>query len=232
VPARARGQGLLGRGEGVGHARPDSRGTSSSSHCSRKSTGPVTGLPPRRAGGRHAVGVELLLLSGSTRLGSTNTAVLRTVRDLVPDSVTAVLYEGLADLPAFNPDDDRDPLPPPVTDLRAHLAAADAVLVCTPEYAGGLPGAFKNLLDWTVGGTELAGMPVAWVNVASAAAPTGGAGAHAAVATVLGYVGATVVAAACLRLPLTRAAVAADATIHDPDIRDQLSRAIDLLLHR
>jgi len=172
------------------------------------------------------------LLSGSTRSGSTNTAVLRTVRHLVPAGVTAVLFEGLAGLPAFNPDDDHDPLPPPVADLRSRLAAADAVLVCTPEYAGGLPGAFKNLLDWTVGGTELAGMPVAWVNVASVAAPTGGAGAHAELVTVLGYVGAAVIDPACLRLPLTRAAVTAGGDIDDPDIRAQLTRAVDRLVLR
>lgn len=174
--------------------------------------------------------MEVLLLSGSTRSGSTNTAVLATVADLVPAGVTAVLYGGLAGLPAFNPDDDHDPLPAPVADLRRRLAAADAVLVCTPEYAGGLPGALKNLLDWTVGGTELTGMPVAWVNVASVAAPTGGAGAHAGLGTVLGYVGAEVIDAACLRLPLTRSAVTADGTVTDPDVRAALARAVDLLL--
>lgn len=169
-------------------------------------------------------------MSGSTRSGSTNTAVLVTVAGLVRAGVTAVVYGGLSALPAFNPDDDRDPLPPTVADLRGHLAAADAVLVCTPEYAGGLPGAFKNLLDWTVGGTEFAGMPVAWVNVASVAAPTGGAGAHAGLGTVLGYVGAKVIDAACLRLPLTRAAVTTDGTITDPDVRAALTRTVDLLL--
>lgn len=43
-------------------------------------------------------------------------------------------------------------------------AAADAVLFCTPEYAGALPGSFKNLLDWTVGGGETYGKPAAWIN--------------------------------------------------------------------
>ena len=172
----------------------------------------------------------LLLLSGSTRAGSTNTAVLRTVGRLVPDGVHGLLYEGLAELPAFNPDDDHDPLPAPVADLRRHLAAADAILICTPEYAGSLPGAFKNLLDWTVGGTELAGKPVAWINVASVAAPTGGAGAHAELATVLGYVGAAVVESACLRLPPSRAGIAGDQTVGDPALRDRLARAVGLLL--
>ena len=51
--------------------------------------------------------------------------------------------------------------------LRRQLADADAVLFCTPEYAGTLPGSLKNLLDWTVGGGELYGKPVAWINVAN-----------------------------------------------------------------
>ena len=51
--------------------------------------------------------------------------------------------------------------------LRAALAAADGVLFCTPEYAGALPGSFKNLLDWTVGGGEMYGQPVAWIYVAA-----------------------------------------------------------------
>ena len=106
-------------------------------------------------------GVRILLVSGSTRGGSTNTALLRTAQAVTPADITTVLYDGLADLPAFNPDDDYEPLPAGVAALRAQIAAADAVLFCTPEYAGALPGSFKNLLDWTVGGAEMYGRPVA-----------------------------------------------------------------------
>lgn len=119
-----------------------------------------------------ATSVRILLVSGSTRVGSTNTAVLRTAPAVAPEGVASVLYDGLASLPAFNPDDDHEPLPPTVANLRAQLAASDAVLFCTPEYAGALPGSFKNLLDWTVGGGEIYGKPVAWINVSSVAAPT------------------------------------------------------------
>jgi NAD(P)H-dependent FMN reductase len=105
---------------------------------------------------------EVLLISGSTRGGSTNTAAPRTAAALAPAGVATVQYDGLATLPAFNPDDDQDDrLPATVLDLRQQLAGADAVLFCTPEYAGSLPGSFKNLLDWTVGGGELSGKPVA-----------------------------------------------------------------------
>ncbi|MGW2723359.1 NADPH-dependent FMN reductase [Streptomyces sp. NPDC001492] len=104
----------------------------------------------------------ILLLSGSLRVGSTNEAVLRTARAVAPSvPVRAVLYDGLAGLPHFNPDDDVDPLPEAVAGLRAAIEGAAGVLVCTPEYAGTLPGAFKNLLDWTVGGTEICDKPVA-----------------------------------------------------------------------
>jgi NAD(P)H-dependent FMN reductase len=81
--------------------------------------------------------VGVLLVSGSTRSGSTNTAALATAAELAPDQVTAVRYGGLASLPAFNPDDDGDRLPEAVADLRERIAAADAVLFCTPEYADG-----------------------------------------------------------------------------------------------
>src|SRR3712207_2303791 len=98
--------------------------------------------------------IRMLLVSGSTRAASTNTAALRTVRAVAPPGVSAVLFEGLSDLPAFNPDDDSGRPHPAVAGLRRELAAADAVLFCTPEYAGTLPGSLKNLLDWTVGSGE------------------------------------------------------------------------------
>ncbi len=144
-----------------------------------------------------------------------------------PAGVSAVLYEGLAELPAFNPDDDHEPLPPAVAALRGEIAAADAVLFCTPEYAGALPGSFKNLLDWTVGGTEIYGKPVAWINVA---ADGRGLNAEASLATVLGYVGAMIVTTACVRVPVGRDAVGSDGTVVDPSLRSRLVRAMSSLV--
>lgn len=145
--------------------------------------------------------VTILMISGSTRQGSTNTAVLMTAASLVPPDLTMRLYDGLKGLPHFDPDDDRDPLPAPVDRLRAELAAADAVLICTPEYAGALPGSFKNLLDWTVGGGTYR-KPIAWINASWA--PTKAAGAHDSLRTVLGYVDADIVESACVHIPVGR----------------------------
>jgi AcrR family transcriptional regulator len=77
--------------------------------------------------------MRFLLVPGSTRRSSTNTAALRTAALLAPDEVTAVLFEGLADLPAFTPDEDPEHPNPAVRDLREQIAAADAVVFSTPE---------------------------------------------------------------------------------------------------
>jgi NAD(P)H-dependent FMN reductase len=171
--------------------------------------------------------IRVLLVSGSTRRGSTNTAALATAAAEAPGRVTAVLYDGLADLPAFNPDDDGDRLPATVAGLRRQIAGADAVLFCTPEYAGTLPGSFKNLLDWTVGGGEIYGKPAAWINVA---APGRGKGAEETLALVLGYVGAVIVDGACRRIPVDRAAIGPDGTVTGPEFAAQLAQVWDAVL--
>lgn len=168
----------------------------------------------------------ILLLSGSLRAGSSNETVLRTARAVAPEGVRTVLYEGLAALPHFNPDDDAEPLPEPVAGLRRAIEAADALLVCTPEYAGTLPGSFKNLLDWTVGGTEICDKPAAWV---STAAPGRGQGAEATLRTVLGYTGAVVVDAACARVEVDRRAVGADGVLTETGARERIARVLAVL---
>jgi chromate reductase, NAD(P)H dehydrogenase (quinone) len=124
--------------------------------------------------------IHVLLISGSLRDGSTNTAVLRTASMLTGEGVTTTLYGGMATLPHFNPDDDREsePAHAAVAELRAQIAAADALLLFTPEYAGALPGALKNLLEWTVGDAGTYRKPIAWINAAGPGAPTGAADAH------------------------------------------------------
>jgi chromate reductase, NAD(P)H dehydrogenase (quinone) len=160
---------------------------------------------------------------------STNTAALATLAALAPDGVTMDRYEGLAVLPAFNPDDDGDRLPEQAAELRSRIAAADAVLFCTPEYAGNLPGSFKNLLDWTVGGGELYEKPVAWINVAAAGR---GGGADAALASVLGYVGASVIEPACRQLPVDRNTIGPDGLVRDPQFRAGIAEVWQNVMNR
>jgi chromate reductase len=107
--------------------------------------------------------IHILAISGSLRAVSSNTALLRAAIALSPPGVEIRLYGALSDLPHFNPDLE-DHEPPAVTDLRAWVRWADGLLISSPEYAHGVPGAMKNALDWLVGGDELIYKPVALLN--------------------------------------------------------------------
>ena len=171
--------------------------------------------------------IIIALVSGSTRSGSTNSAALRTIAELARDPVETRLYQGLADLPAFNPDADEAAAGPHVASLRAVLAGADAVLFCTPEYAGTVPGSLKNLIDWTVGSGELYRKPAAWLNVA---APGRGSGADATLRTVLGYVDADIIETACVRVPVGRDEVDAAGLVVSDQTRAALAAVLDAIV--
>ena len=185
----------------------------------------------RRPRIRPAAVTNVLLISGSLRARSVNSAVLRTAAAVAGDGIRTTLYGGMGLLPHFNPDEDPDggPVRAAVADLRQRLADADAVLFSAPEYAGALPGSFKNLLDWTVGGGETYGKPVAWINASSRPGPDAGRRAHEALRTVLGYTGAEIADAACRRIRVPRTAVGASGVINDEAIRNEVATALRTL---
>jgi NAD(P)H-dependent FMN reductase len=171
---------------------------------------------------------RILLISGSLRNGSTNTATLRTAAGRAPEGIEATLFDGMAVLPAFNPDDDVEPQAPSVAGLRAQVRAADALVFSTPEYAGALPGSFKNLLDWCVGDDQPGSIyqkPVGWINVSS----TGAAHAHDSLRLVLGYVSATIVESACVHVPVARKLVGPEGLIDDPVVQGQIVTSLTAL---
>lgn len=173
-----------------------------------------------------------MLISGSLRAGSSNAAALRTLQTLAPTVVGTDFFEGLAALPHFNPDDDTEEKTPhsAVCNLRKRLAKADGVLLSTPEYAGALPGAFKNLLEWTVGSGSLYRKSVAWLNVAGPASPSGAADAHASLHKVLTYTGARVIEEACVRIPLSHQDVGADGLLRGSHLTGQFTEALRTFL--
>ncbi len=99
--------------------------------------------------------LNVLAISGSLRAASSNGALLTAATSHAPVGVEIEIYRNMGALPHFNPDDDGENAPAIVADLRARVGAADGLLICTPEYAHGLPGSLKNLLDWLVSGGEL-----------------------------------------------------------------------------
>src|SRR6185436_8264934 len=107
--------------------------------------------------------MRILAVSGSLRASSSNTQVLKAAAALAPAGCEIVLFDGLDALPHFNPDLEGDP-PASVRRWTDELKRSDAVLLCTPEYAHGVPGVLKNALDWVVGSGELVEKPVGVVN--------------------------------------------------------------------
>jgi len=102
--------------------------------------------------------VHLVLVSGSLQRVSANRALLDVAARCAPESARVTWFEGIADIPHFNPDLPGDL--EPVRAWRQAIAAADGVLIASPEYAHSLPGSLKNALDWLVGNGELYEKPV------------------------------------------------------------------------
>src|SRR5262245_61845677 len=171
--------------------------------------------------------MHVLAMSGSLRAESTNARLLRAAERLAPECVRFTFYDRqLGALPAVSPDlDGEGAVPPPaVAELRRLLASADGVLICCPEYAHGVPGAFKNALDWIVSSGELTDKPVALV-MASA---SGAERARAALTPTLVVMGA--------RIVFERSAILspkyfdADGTISNPEMARVVREAVSALV--
>lgn len=155
--------------------------------------------------------MKILAMSGSLRAASSNTNVLLAAMRLAPGDVEISLYRGIAELPHFNPDVESVSVPPIVELLRSQVQEADALLICCPEYAHGVPGSFKNALDWLVG-IGLNGKPVGLINASPRSTYV-----HASLIEILVIMGADMVEGASVTVPLMGrplddAAIAADPT--------------------
>jgi chromate reductase len=91
--------------------------------------------------------LQILGLSGSLRKKSFNSAALRAARQLLPDGMAIEIFD-LAPIPMYNEDVREQGFPEPVQQLRDKIAAADALLIVSPEYNYSIPGPLKNAIDW------------------------------------------------------------------------------------
>ena len=168
---------------------------------------------------------RVLCLSGSLRRVSSNTAALETARRLAPPSLELALYDGLGALPLFNPDDEVEPLPSPVRVLRERVGRADALLIACPEYAHGVPGAFKNLLDWLVGSQEFPGKRVLLLN----ASARGSHHAQEALAEILRTLSAELLTPQPMPVALPGAGCTVEQVLGSAERRAEVRAALDCL---
>jgi chromate reductase len=99
--------------------------------------------------------VRILAICGSLQATSSNLSLLLHAVAAAPEGVEVVLFDGLRDLPLFNPDLELDGELPTVAIWRRALQASAGVLIASPEYGHSLPGALKNGIDWVIGTGEL-----------------------------------------------------------------------------
>jgi NAD(P)H-dependent FMN reductase len=170
---------------------------------------------------------SILAISGSLRARSSNTEILHAAAMLAPASVTVTLFAGLGGLPHFNPDLDTEgaTLPAPVQAFRAQVAAADGLLICSPEYAHGVPGSLKNALDWLVSGPEIPFKPIGLINASSRSTH-----AQAALAETLRTMSTRLVSGASPTLPIDGRRMDAAALVADAELADSLRSALHALL--
>jgi NAD(P)H-dependent FMN reductase len=141
--------------------------------------------------------------------------------------VSVTLYEGIGELPHFNPDLDAEGMAPPpaVAQLKKRLADADALLISTPEYAHGIPGVLKNALDWLVSGAEMPGKPVGIVYGSAGDASH----ARAALTEVLTTMSARVILPAVVSVPGAGTLVGPQGEVSDPETARLLRGVLDAL---
>ena len=171
--------------------------------------------------------MNILAISGSLRAASSNTLLLQAAIQLAPPEMELTLYDGLDDLPHFSPDRDGETPPSSVLHLRNLLNVADGVLICTPEYAYGMPGVLKNMLDWTVSSAEFMNKPVATIS----ASPNAGGGerAHASLVLTLQALSAQLIEDGELIVPTVRQKLDAEGHLTDPATSQALRTLLDNL---
>jgi chromate reductase, NAD(P)H dehydrogenase (quinone) len=171
--------------------------------------------------------VRILGISGSLRARSSNTELLRAVSLVAPSGVHVTLFFGLDTLPHFNPDlDGEGAVPPPrIGVLRQFIRRADALLICSPEYAHGVPGVLKNVLDWLVSVPDLPYKPVGLLNAAPRSTH-----AQASLAETLRTMSMAVIPGASIAVPVIGRALSAAAMADDPELAAAMRGVLQALI--
>ncbi len=170
--------------------------------------------------------ITIVAISGSLKSTSVNTSTINALQLLAPKNVTLQVIRGLDLLPHFNPDTTAEIYQ--VTLFKKQIEQADAVIICTPEYAFGVPGVLKNALDWLVSSGELNNKPVAPISVSTL--NSGGAHALASLRLTLSALGTITESAVCLSIGTVKSKIDEAGVITDTETLDDLKSLLTSLL--
>jgi chromate reductase, NAD(P)H dehydrogenase (quinone) len=160
---------------------------------------------------------KILALCGSTRKNSTNLNLIKAIVDLTKEKFDFTIFEGLTKIPHFNPDIDTENPPTQVIDFRKRLKEAGGILICTPEYAMGVPGTLKNAIDWTVSSMEFSKKPITLITASSM-----GEKGHASLLETLKVIEADITDETQLLISFVKTKISQDCKITDPKTLDEV----------
>ncbi len=164
---------------------------------------------------------KVVAISGSTRQMSINHSLIKAISDLSYASLDISIYDGIAKLPQFNPDNDGDSVAKEVAHFRQQLDNADGVIICTPEYAHGVPGTLKNAIDWTISSSQFPHKPTMLIT-----ASTGGNYGHKALMETLKAIEAKNIDNLQMVIPFIKTKVSMDNKITDDNTLVEVKKLI------
>lgn len=153
---------------------------------------------------------KIIAICGSTKANSSNLKLIHAIAALSKGKFEVSIFRDLASIPHFNPELDTQEPPAEVVAFRNILAAADGILICTPEYAMGVPGSLKNVIDWTVSSMEFSQKPTALITASSM-----GQKGHASLLETLEIIEAKITEDTQLLIPFINAKINAEGSITD-----------------
>jgi len=164
---------------------------------------------------------KILAISGSTRSESTNLYLIKAIIHLTNGIFEINLFKDLTKIPHFNPDLDHEKSPQEVIAFRNELKQADGILICTPEYAMGVPGTLKNAIDWTVSSCEFSHKPTALITASSV-----GEKGHASLVETLKIIEAKITEETQLLISFAKTKINNENKIIDPITANQIKNLI------
>lgn len=167
---------------------------------------------------------KVIAICGSTKANSSNLKLIYAIEKMAQGKFEISVFRDIASIPHFNPDLDNDTPPAGVAAFRNILRTSDGILICTPEYAMGVPGSLKNAIDWTVSSMEFSHKPTALITASSL-----GQKGHASLIETLKIIEAKVTEETQLLISYINAKINSSGEITDENTTAAIIRLIDQL---
>ncbi|HUA77264.1 MAG TPA: NADPH-dependent FMN reductase [Acetobacteraceae bacterium] len=167
--------------------------------------------------------LTVVSLLGSLRKGSFNGAIARALPALAPPDMTIEALPSIRDFPLYDADIQAEGFPPAVTAMAARIAAADGIIIVTPEYNYSIPGGLKNAIDWLSRPSPqpFAGKPVALAS--GSMGMLGGARAQYHLRQTMVFLDAYVLNRPEVIIPSIQTKIDANGELTDQTVRDFIS---------